>query len=119
MLLSNSVVYYVYEYGGQYEDKWECPIGVCATKELANELKKQVENTHNIKVNIPQEEFEKMMEDLDNYEYENNVTFEDEIHILSKLFPKYDKKDIESAYNKYYSYDDFIGVRIEEVKFYK
>ena len=44
MLKTNSKVYIVSEFGGEYKDKWEHLVGVCSSLELAEELKTKILN---------------------------------------------------------------------------
>lgn len=118
MLTTTSKVYYVYEFGGEYEDKWEHAIGVCSSLELAQELKAQTEASREIECSIPEEEYCDMLDALYEYEEENGEICEEEIEGLLKLFPKYTREELEAAERKYNSYDDYIGVNIEEIDFY-
>lgn len=118
MLTTTSKVYYVYEYGGEYEDKWERAIGVCSSLELAEKLKAQAEAPHQVECSISEEEYSDMLGVLFEYEEEQGEIFEDEIEELLKLFPKYTREELEAAVRKYSSYDDYIGVNIEEIDFY-
>lgn len=116
--MNSSKLYLVYEYGGEYEDKWEHAIGVCSTLELANELKAKAEEAHVVESSIPEEEYSEMINALYDYEDEHGEICEEEIEGLLKLYPQYSREELESAERKYFSYDDFIGVRIEEIDFY-
>lgn len=114
----NSKVYLVYEFGGEYEDKWEHTVGVCSSLELAKELKAQAEAAHQVECPISAEEYDSMIEYLYDYEWEHGEICEEEIAGLLQLFPRYTKEELEAAERKYNSYDDYIGVNIEEIDFY-
>lgn len=118
MLKTTSKVYYVYEFGGEYEDKWEHAIGVCSSLELAKELKAQAEASRQVECSISEEEYCDMLTTLFEYEEERGEVCEDEIGCLLKLFPGHTREELEAAERKYHSYDDFIGVNIEEIDFY-
>lgn len=118
MLKPSSKVYYVYVFGGEYEDKWELPVGVCPTLDLAEKLKRQTEDSYTIECKIPEDEYNRMVDYLYDYEEKNGMMGEDFCESLAKLFPKYSLKDIETAESKYNSYNDFGGVMIEEIGFY-
>lgn len=118
MLKTNSKVYYVYEFGGQYEDSWEHPIGVCSTLTLAQELKKETEAKRNEPCNIPEEEYVEMENALYEYEDEHGEIYDEIVEGLAKLFPQYSPEDLQTAKKKYSFYDDYVGVEIEEINFY-
>ena len=119
MLTTNSKVYIVSEYGGEYEDKWEHIIGVCSSISLAEELEaKALAAREGVKSNISEDELNKMLSYLYQYEEEHGEICDSEEEGLQKLFPDKDPKDIENACKQYFSYDDSTGVYIEEVDFY-
>lgn len=118
MLTTSSKVYYVYKYGGEYEDKWEHPVGVCSSLELAQELKSKTEAIYNVECIISENEYSRMIDYLYDYEEEHGEICTDEIEGLAKLFPQYNIEDLKIADKKYFSYDDFGGVDIKEVDFY-
>lgn len=118
LMLKTTKVYIVSEYGGEYEDKWEHAIGVCSSLELAEQLKAETLAAREIKCNISEEEFNKMLDYLYDYEEEHGSICDSEEEGLQKLFPDKDPKDIEIACERCFSYDDFTGVDIQEVDFY-
>lgn len=118
MLTTTSKAYYVYEFGGEYEDRWEHAIGVCSSLELAKELKAQAEASRQVECSISEEEYCDMIDALYEYEEEHGEICEEEIEGLLKLFPGHTREELEAAERKYNSYDDFIGVNIEEIDFY-
>lgn len=118
MLKSNSKVYLVTEYGGEYEDKWEHTIGVCSSLDLAQELKAEVEESHRIECSIPEEKYFEMCDYLYEYEEEHGEICEEEIEGLLKLFPEYSEEELRKADRKYCSYDDYSGVDIQELDLY-
>lgn len=117
-MLTTTKVYIVSEYGGEYEDKWEHAVGVCSSLELAEELKAKTLADREIKCNISEEEYEKMLDYLYDYEEQHGPICEDEAEGIIKLFPDKNPEDIEIADKQYFSRDDFGGVYIEEVDFY-
>lgn len=118
MLKTTSKVYIVSEYGGEYEDKWEHAIGVCSSLELAEQLKAETLAARETKCAISEEELQEMLNYLDDYEEEHGLICDSEEEGLKKLFPDKDPNDIEIACSKYFSYDDFAGIDIQEVGFY-
>lgn len=116
--MTNSKVYVVSEYGGEYEDKWEHTIGVCSSLELAEKIKAEALARREIKCSVSDEELEEMLDYLYEYEEEHGPICDSEEEGLQKLFPDKNPKDIEIACDKYFSYDDFTGVNIEEIDFY-
>lgn len=118
-MLTTTKVYIVSEYGGEYEDKWEHTIGVCSSLELAKQLKAETLAAREInKCSISEEEFRNMLDYLYDYEEEHGSIGDSEEEGLQKLFPDKNPKDIEIACRWYFSYDDFVGVSIEEANFY-
>ena len=118
-MISNSKVYAVIEYGGEWEDSWEHILGVCSTPELADKLKNEVEESYSKSIKISLEEWEEMYSKLVEYEVETEEYFEDIQSGLIFLFPNYKAEDIEDAIEKYYSQpSDYLGVRIEEINFF-
>lgn len=118
MLTTTSKVYIVSEFGGEYEDKWERPVGVCSSLELAEELKDKILADREIKTNISEEEYEEMLDYLYEYEDEHGEICDEEAEGLKKLFPDRNPEDIDAIDKVYFSYDDFGGVDIQEVDFY-
>lgn len=118
MLTTISKVYIVSEFGGEYGDKWEHPVGVCSSLELAEELKAKTLADREIKCNISEEEYEKMLNYLYDYEEKHGPICDDETEGIIKLFPDKNPEDIEIADKQYFSCDDFGGVYIEEMDFY-
>lgn len=117
MLKTNSKVYYVYEYGGEYEDRWEHSIGVCSSLELAQELKALNESSRMTENSI-YDEYESMLHDLWEYKLEKEEVCENEIEDLLKLFPNYTREELEKAEEIYWNYSDYIGTMIREINFY-
>lgn len=113
MLTSNSKVYYVYIVIGEYEDRYEEGVGVCATLELAEQLKKQTEK----EPNISYETYSEMINALYDYEEEHEVTFDDDIDGLLEMFPEYTREELEMAERKY-DYFEEQQVYIKELNFY-
>ncbi len=111
-------VYIVSEYGGEYEDKWEKPIGVCSSLKLAEELRDKALAERIIKTNISEEEYKQMLDYLYDYEDEHGSICEDECEGIKKLFPDKDPKDIDAINVKYFNYNDFGGIDITEVNLY-
>ena len=111
-------VYAVIEYGCMYEDVWEHIIGVCSTPELSDKLKTKVEESRNKSCKITEDEWCSINEAIFHWE-EDHEEFETIIEGVKFLFPdKYSEKDIQDAINKYDSYDDYCGVRIQEIPYY-
>lgn len=113
-----SKVYIVSEFGGEYEDKWERPVGVCSSLELAEELKDKLLADREIKTNISEEEYEEMLDYLYEYEDEHGEICDEEAEGIKKLFPDRNPEDIDAIDKVYFSHDDFGGVDIQEVDFY-
>lgn len=118
MLKTTSKVYIVSEFGGEYEDKWEHPVGVCSSLELAEELKTKVLASKEIKTNISAEEYEEMLDYLYEYEDKHGAICDEEAEGIKKLFPDRNPEDIDAINKAYFSYDDFGGVDIQEIDFY-
>lgn len=118
MLKTTSKVYIVSEFGGEYEDKWEHPVGVCSSLELAEELKNKILASREIKTNISEEEYEEMLDYLYEYEDEHGAICEEEAEGVKKLFPDRNPEDIDAIDKAYFSYNDFGGVYIKEIDFY-
>lgn len=118
MLMTTSKVYIVSEFGGEYEDKWKHPVGVCSSLELAEELKNKILASREIKTNISEEEYEEMLDYLHEYEDEHGAICEEEVEGVKKLFPDRNPEDIDAIDKVYFSYDDFGGVHIQEINFY-
>lgn len=116
MLKTDSKVYYVYDFGGEYEDAWEQAIGVCSTLELANKLKEETEAKRQ-ECPISETEYDEMLDYLYAYERDHGYICDNEIDGLIKLFPKYSADEIKTASDKYYS-EDFVGIGIMEIDFY-
>ena len=107
----------VFSYGGEFDCAWEATEGVCETFEIAEQLKQQVFH-HYTDCNISEKEYDELINAVFNYEEDGELP-DDEVEAILYLFPdKYSKEDLERAYFKYSLYVDFIGVDIEEVKFY-
>lgn len=98
-----------------YGNTWNKVIGVCATKRDASRLRD--ETLIKYEQNDCKIELSKWMEMCEYYENvgDDENAFVDE---MVKLFPEYSKEDIEEAEDYYDSTDDFINVKIEEVKYY-
>ena len=109
----------VFSYGGEFDCAWEATEGVCETFEIAEQLKQQVLSYYT-DCNISEGEYVELVNAIFNYEEEHDEQLpDDEVEAILYLFPdKYSKEDLERAYFKYSLYVDFIGVDIEEVKFY-
>lgn len=118
MLKTTSKVYIVSEFGGEYEDKWEHPVGVCSSLELAEELKTKILASKEIKTNISAEEYEEMLDYLYEYEDEHGAICDEEAEGIKKLFPDRNPEDIDAIDKAYFSYDDFGGVDIQEINYY-
>lgn len=117
--MTDSKVYVVIEYGGEWEDSWEHILGVCSTPELADALKNKIEESHSKSINISCENWNEMYEKLIEYEEEAGKYFENILDGLLFLFPDYKAEDIEDAVQRYYyQEDDYVGVRIEEIDFF-
>lgn len=118
---SNKTVFRVYSYGGQYDDAWEKTEGICETLEVAEKLTKEVFSYYDIKnCTITRDQYFEMIDKLYKYEFEyvDDELPDDTVEALLYLFPdKYSKEEIERA-EILYDCSDFIGVDIEEVKFY-
>lgn len=111
-------VYAVIEFGGEYEDSWEHIVGVCSSPELADELKAKVIKSHMPKSPvISQERWEEMCDCLYNYEDEHGC-FDTTGEGMLYLFPEYTEDDIIEAEKTYDIYDDYCGVRIQEVELF-
>lgn len=117
MLTSNSKVYYVYIIGGEYEDRYEQGVGVCATIELAEQLKEQIESEINKEPSISYEVYSEMINSLYDYEEEHDITFDDDIEGLLMIFPEYTREELEIAERKY-DYFEEQWVYIKELNFY-
>ena len=115
---TTSKVYVVSEFGGEYEDKWERPVGVCSSLELAEELKTKILADREIKTNISVEEYEEMLKYLDKYEDKHGIICIEEADGIKKLFPDRNPEDIDAIDKVYFSYNDFGGVNIQEANFY-
>ena len=118
MLKTNSKVYVVSKFGGEYEDKWEHLVGVCSSLELAEELKTKILADREIKTNISAEEYEEMLDYLDEYEDKHGDICDEEAEGIKKLFPDRNPEDIDAIDKAYFSYDYFGGVDIQEIDFY-
>lgn len=118
MLETNSKVYLVSEFGGEYEDKWDQPIGVCSSLELAEKLKSEILANREIKTNISLEKYEEMLDYLYEYEDKHGAICKEESEGIKKLFPDYNPEDIDAVDKVYFSYNDFGGVDITEINFY-
>ena len=121
MLKSDCKVYYVYEFGGEFEDKWEHGLGVCSTLELAKELQKQSKDFH-ATFKTPPIQYDTFMDMVDavrEYEIENDVYFgEDYIDQMVKMFPQYSKEELELTDRLMYEYNDYIDTNIIELNYY-
>lgn len=113
-----SKVYIVSEFGGEYEDKWERPLGVCSSLEIAEKLKTKRLAEREAKTNISIEEYEEMLDYLYEYEDKHGTICEDYAEGVKKLFPDRNPKDIDAIDKVYFSYDDFVGIDIQETNFY-
>lgn len=118
VMTPTSKVYIVFEYGGEYEDRWEQVIGVCSSYKLAEELKNKYLASKEVKTNISEEEYGKMLDYLYDYEDEHGTICESEAEGVKKLFPDRNPEDIDAIDKVYFSYNDFGGVNINEVDFY-
>lgn len=118
VMTPTSKVYIVSEYGDEYEDRWEQVIGVCSSYKLAEELKNKYLASKEVKTNISEEEYGKMLDYLYDYEDEHGAICESEAEGVKKLFPNYNPKDIDAIDEKYFSYEEFRGVDIKEADFY-
>lgn len=120
MLKATSKVYVVSEFGGEYEDKWEHPIGVCSTLELAREMQEISRKEHTPNPPIPFDVYDELLDKLSIYEMENNLVLgEDYIEELAKMFPEYSKEDLEITDKLWYAYcEDYIDTRITEIDYY-
>lgn len=98
-----------------YGNTWNKIIGICATKREASRLRDEAlikyEQT-DCKIGLSK--WIQMCEHYENVGDDENTFIEE----MVKLFPEYSKEDIEEAENCYDSADDFINVKIEEVKYY-
>ena len=102
-----------------WEDSWERILGVCPTSELADALKNKIEESHSKNISISYDEWNEMYNKLGEYEEDSGKYFADILDGLLFLFPDYKAKDIEDAVERYfYQYDDYVGVRIEEINFF-
>lgn len=114
-------VYVVSEFGGEYDYKWDHIVAVCNDKIEAERLKRQIEDEHNDNGVIDNRLYDKLLIEMYNY-YEDKggeYDYETEIEDLHKLFPEYSIKDLEKANARYYDWQDWHGVSIEEVDFYE
>lgn len=118
MLMTASKVYIVSEFGGEYEDKWERPVGVCSSLELAEELKDKILDSKDIKTNISIEEYKEMLDYLYRYKDEHEEICEEEAEGIKKLFPNHNPEDIDEIDKVYFSHINFGGVHIQEINFY-
>lgn len=112
---SNSKVYVVSEYGGEYEDRWERIVGVCSSSELADRLKHKIEERFNSdNCILSEEDYESMM---DRFLFESNGGYNCDSILdgLSKMFPECPREEIEKAMMLYDWEEDFCGVTIREV----
>ena len=109
----------VFSYGGEFDWSWETTEGVCETYEIAEQLKQQVLSYYT-DCNISEGEYVELVNAIFNYEEEHDEQLpDDEVEAILYLFPdKYSKEEIERAEILYGGPSDFIGVEIEEVKFY-
>ena len=106
--------YIIKEYGGVYEDYWEIIVGVCPTLHLAERLKEKIEKQHVTR--IPPEKFKEMFDKFcEIFEHEDI----DELEGMHKLYPEYSIEEIEEAFDRYTDYNDWGGVIIKEINFYK
>lgn len=117
-MTSYSKVYLVYEFGGEYEDRWEQPVGVCSTLQLAEELKAKVEaERQGPECSISEEKYNEMLDTLYEQDFDEE-SYETDVDGLLMLFPQYSRDELEAADKKYFSYNDYLGVEIEEIDFY-
>ena len=112
----NSKVYAVIEHGGTYDDSWQHLVGVCSSSELADELKAKIEESHNKPCRISEYDWNKMNEELWDYEGEHGP-FDDLIIGMKTLFPHYSEYELVEAADKYDSHNDYVGVCIFEVPY--
>lgn len=106
-------------YGGEWEDFWEVPVGVCSTLEVAEELKRKIEESHTKSANIQEDKWIDMYDTtLKTYvKVDGDSDFVDKIH---SLFPEYSREDIDQAYETYeLSTDDFSGVSIQAIELFE
>lgn len=106
-------------YGGEREDFWEIPVGVCTTSELAEELKRRIKESHAKSANIPEDKWGDMYDAvLKTYtKVDGDSDFVDKLHLL---FSEYSKEDIDQAYRTYeLSEDAFSGVSIQKIELFE
>lgn len=118
---SNKTVFRVFSYGGKYDDAWERTEGICEDPEIAEKLRIEVSSYYDIEnCAITQDQYYKLLDALCEYEENNDEELPDDtVEAILYLFPdKYSKEEIERAEILYGGPSDFIGVDIEEVKFY-
>lgn len=110
------IQFLVTTYGGEYEDKWESHVGVCTTRELAEELKQKIIRSHAKPTKISEDRWSEMYDAV----LESDLEMDDDfIQVMYSLFPEYSKEDIDQAYRVYESYDDFAGVSIKEIELFE
>lgn len=102
-------VFIVTEHGGEWEDAWDRIIAVCATKELAEEIKVKSEYDHSGKGLLSEAEWEEIADAV--YDCDDEGSFED---VAVKLFPQYSKELIEKCYLYYEFSDDYVFTSIDE-----
>ena len=108
--------YVVIEWGGEYEDYWQSVVGVCSTLHLAETLKEKIENQHFKTIKISQEKFDEMFKKFWEVFEDEDI---DELEGMHKLYPEYSIEEIEEAFDRYMDYNDWGGVEINEINFYK
>lgn len=115
-------VYVVTEYGGEWEDRWTRVIGVCATKERAEQLQEESRKKNSLNNPIP--EFEELYDKYCNWweqkrcKEDSNYFDTNYIDGIAKMFPQYSKEELEQADKAYFSLD-YIDTTIETINFYE
>lgn len=108
-------VFVVIEYGGEDDYKWDKIIGVCTTKELAEQLQEKSRKENSLPSPIP--EFEAL---YDLYlDHEPKYPPNNYIDGMAEMFPQYSREQLEQADRAMFNYNDYIDTQIEEVKFYE
>ena len=117
-------VYVVSEYGGEYEDSWEQVLCVCSSKAKAEEIKRVVEDKHNVHGVISKKLYNKLLYDMWAYYEKEGIDYgidrRDEIKELYTFTKgQYSIEELEKGNEAYYDWEDWLGVRIQEVSYYE
>ncbi len=113
-------VYTVIKFGGEYEDKWEVIDSVYASRESAEKRVKEIEG--GLTASITYEEWDRLVEEVDYYEYEQEEYFDNLIDGILFLHPEWVGTEVEANLKEaelaYHQNEDTYGALIAETEFY-